>query len=88
MAIHFLQSKAAKTLSLAHVFRMSEKEAETAFRKVRWREQATGQRPTKGQNNERSGVYFILAVDLARGLSRPLATHAKPVALGEDPAWG
>jgi transposase-like protein len=38
MAIHFLQSKAAKTLSLAHVFRMSEKEAEAAFRKVRWHE--------------------------------------------------
>jgi transposase-like protein len=36
MAIHFLQSKAARTLSLAEVFRMSETEAETAFRKVRW----------------------------------------------------
>jgi transposase-like protein len=38
MAIHFLQSKAAKTLSLAQVFRMSESEAETAFRKIRWNE--------------------------------------------------
>lgn len=36
MAIHFLQSKAARTLSLAQVFRMSEMEAETAFRKIRW----------------------------------------------------
>ena len=38
MAIHFLQSKAARTLSLAQVFRMSENEAETAFRKIRWSE--------------------------------------------------
>jgi transposase-like protein len=36
MAIHFLQSKAARTLSLADVFRMSESGAETAFRKIRW----------------------------------------------------
>ncbi len=36
MAIHFLQSKAARTLSLAEVFRMNESEAETAFRKIRW----------------------------------------------------
>jgi transposase-like protein len=36
MSIHFLQSKAARTLSLAQVFRMSEGEAETAFRKIRW----------------------------------------------------
>jgi transposase-like protein len=36
MAIHFLQSKAAKTLSLAQVFRMTEMEAEIAFRKIRW----------------------------------------------------
>jgi hypothetical protein len=34
------------------------------------------------------GCALILAVDLARGLSRPLATHPKPMALGEDPAWG
>jgi hypothetical protein len=38
MAIHFLQSKAAKTLSLAQVFRMTEGEAETAFLKIRWSE--------------------------------------------------
>lgn len=38
MAIHFLQSKAARTLSLARVFRMTEMEAETAFRKIRWHE--------------------------------------------------
>jgi transposase-like protein len=36
MATHFLQTKAARTLSLAEVFRMSEGEAETAFRKIRW----------------------------------------------------
>jgi len=36
MAIHFLQSKAARSLSLAEVFRMSESEAETAFCKIRW----------------------------------------------------
>jgi hypothetical protein len=36
MAQHFLLSKAAKTLSLAQVFRMTDAEAETAFRKVRW----------------------------------------------------
>jgi len=38
MTIHFLQSKAAKTLTLAHVFRMTETEAETTFRKIRWHE--------------------------------------------------
>ncbi len=38
MAIHFLQSKAARTLSLAHVFRMTEVEAETTFCKIRWSE--------------------------------------------------
>lgn len=38
MAIHYLQSAAAKTLSLAQVFRMSESEAEMAFRKIRWYE--------------------------------------------------
>jgi transposase-like protein len=36
MSQHFLLSKAAKTLSLASVFRMSDEEAETTFRKVRW----------------------------------------------------
>ncbi len=38
MAIHFLQSKAARTLTLAHVFRMTDSEAETAFCKIRWSE--------------------------------------------------
>ena len=38
MAQHFLLSRAAKTLSLAQVFRMSDAEVETAFRKVRWPE--------------------------------------------------
>lgn len=33
---HFLQTKAARTLCLAEVFRMSEIEAEAAFRKIRW----------------------------------------------------
>jgi transposase-like protein len=36
MGQHFLLSKAAKSLSLAQVFRMSDGEAETMFRKVRW----------------------------------------------------
>ena len=36
MAQHFLLSKAAKTLSLAQVFRMTDAEAETAFRNIRW----------------------------------------------------
>lgn len=36
MAQHFLLSSAAKTLTLGHVFRMSDAEVETAFRKVRW----------------------------------------------------
>src|ERR1700709_1672028 len=35
---HFLQTKAARTLSLAKVFQMTEAEAETAFRKIRWSE--------------------------------------------------
>src|ERR1700681_98794 len=38
MAQHFLLSPAAKILSLAQVFRMSDEQAETAFRKVRWPE--------------------------------------------------
>lgn len=38
MAQHFLLSRNAKTLSLASVFRMSDADAETTFRKVRWSE--------------------------------------------------
>jgi transposase-like protein len=33
---HFLLSRAAKTLSLAQVFRMSDAEAETTFKAIRW----------------------------------------------------
>ncbi|HWH56093.1 MAG TPA: IS1595 family transposase [Terriglobales bacterium] len=40
MAQHFLLSSKAKTLTLATVFRMSDAEAEEAFRKVRWAETA------------------------------------------------
>jgi len=36
MSQHFLLSKAAKTLSLAQVFRMTDREAETAFKAIRW----------------------------------------------------
>lgn len=36
MAQHFLLSKNAKTLSLATVFRMSDRDAETTFRRIRW----------------------------------------------------
>src|ERR1700680_2147268 len=36
MAQHFLLSKAAKTLSLAQVFRMTDGEAEMAFKMIRW----------------------------------------------------
>ena len=36
MAHHFLETAAAKTLSLTSVFRMSDTEAEIMFRKVRW----------------------------------------------------
>src|SRR5438067_2241 len=38
MTQHFLLSKTAKTLSLAQVFGMSEAEAETMFRRLRWHE--------------------------------------------------
>jgi transposase-like protein len=38
MSQHFLLSAKAKTLTLAQVFRMTEAEAETMFRKVRWPE--------------------------------------------------
>jgi transposase-like protein len=38
MAQHFLLSSAAKRLSLAQVFRMTDAEAEATFRKVRWPE--------------------------------------------------
>src|SRR5260370_41021962 len=36
MSQHFLLSKAAKTLSLAQVFRMTDEEAEATFKLVRW----------------------------------------------------
>src|SRR6266852_2353519 len=36
MAQHFLLSRAAKTLTLAMVFRMTDPEAEAAFRNMRW----------------------------------------------------
>ena len=36
MAQHFLLSRSAKSLSLAQVFRLTDLEAETLFRKVRW----------------------------------------------------
>jgi transposase-like protein len=36
VAQHFLLSSAAKTLSLAQVFRMTDEEAETTFRNIRW----------------------------------------------------
>jgi transposase-like protein len=36
MAQHFLLTRAAKTLSLASVFRMSDAEAEAMFKRVRW----------------------------------------------------
>ena len=40
MSQHFLLSSAAKTLRLADVLRMSDAEAETAFRKFRWQDTA------------------------------------------------
>lgn len=36
MAQHFLLSRQAKTLTLAHVFRMSDDEAEATFKRIRW----------------------------------------------------
>jgi transposase-like protein len=36
MAQHFLLSKAAKTLTIGQVFRMTDAEAETTFRRLRW----------------------------------------------------
>jgi transposase-like protein len=38
MAQHFLLSRAAKTLTIGQVFRMTDQEAETAFRRLRWSE--------------------------------------------------
>jgi transposase-like protein len=38
MSQHFLLSKSAKSLSLAQVFRLTDLEAETMFRKIRWAE--------------------------------------------------
>jgi transposase-like protein len=35
---HFLLTRSAKTLSLAQVFRMTDGEAETTFRRLRWSE--------------------------------------------------
>lgn len=42
MAQHFLLSAAARTLSLAQVMRMTDAEAETMFRRVRWAETEGG----------------------------------------------
>jgi hypothetical protein len=36
VAQHFLLSPAAKTLTLAHVMRMTDQEAEATFKAVRW----------------------------------------------------
>jgi hypothetical protein len=36
MSQHFLLSRAAKTRTLGQVFRMTDAEAETTFRNVRW----------------------------------------------------
>ena len=36
MSQHFLLSAKARTLSLASVLRMTDEEAETAFRRIRW----------------------------------------------------
>lgn len=36
MAQHFFLSKTAKTMSLAQVFRLTDAEAETAFKNIRW----------------------------------------------------
>src|SRR5882762_6504072 len=36
MSQHFLLTRAAKTLSLAQVFRMTDGEAETTFKNLRW----------------------------------------------------
>ncbi|HUB14391.1 MAG TPA: transposase, partial [Acetobacteraceae bacterium] len=38
MSQHFLLSRAAKTLTIAQVMRMSNEEAETAFARIRWPE--------------------------------------------------
>ena len=38
MSQHFLLSSAAKTLTLAQVFRMTDAEAETMFRALRWQD--------------------------------------------------
>ena len=38
VSIHFLHSRAARTLTLAFVFRMTETQAEKMFRKIRWSE--------------------------------------------------
>src|SRR3954470_1327204 len=38
MSQHFLLTRSAKTLSLAQLFRMTDGEAETTFRRLRWSE--------------------------------------------------
>ena len=68
MAQHFLLSKAAKTLSLAQVFRMPDSKAEETFRLVRWADTkgapvcphcgATGRDVTALQGKKhRTGLY-------------------------------
>src|SRR5262245_11050641 len=42
MAQHFLLSRTAKSLTLAQVFRMTDAEAETTFRRIRWPENNGG----------------------------------------------
>ena len=55
MSQHFLQSAAAKTLSLAQVFRMSDADAETMFRK----------RPLAG-NGRRAGLPALRRLERLR----------------------
>jgi len=51
MSQHFLLTRQAKTLSLAQVFRMTDVEAETAFRAVRWPE-SLSEKSCSGQSSK------------------------------------
>ena len=59
MAQHFLLSSKAKTLTLAHVFRMTDAEAEGMFKQIRWRSRdgAMGNAPQVLPGCERFAIW-------------------------------
>jgi hypothetical protein len=65
VAQHFLLSKAAKTLSLAQVFRMTDAEAEGTFRNIRWANtNGSPEKDEEGRRHLRHSLREIRALRL------------------------